>query len=98
MRVSFAANLFFEKRVCHEEEALFSRADRGGAQAGRIGDAGGRYYLAGWLEEAKVIIEAWRRAYNENRPHMALGGASPLEFARKLGPRAQFLSALAAEN
>jgi putative transposase len=36
------------------------------------------------LEEAKVIIEAWRRDYNETRPHMALDDASPEEFARKL--------------
>jgi putative transposase len=51
------------------------------------------------LEEAKVIIEAWRRDYNnESRPHMALGDASPLEFARQLVARAQFPSALAAEN
>ena len=40
------------------------------------------------LEEAKVIIEAWRRDYNnESRPHMALGDASPLEFARQLDAR-----------
>lgn len=47
------------------------------------------------LEEAKVIIEAWRRDYNESRPHMALGDASPLEFARQLDARVQLPSALA---
>jgi putative transposase len=26
------------------------------------------------LEEAKAIIEAWQRDYNESRPHMALNG------------------------
>ncbi len=35
------------------------------------------------LAEARVIIEAWRRDYNESRPHMALNGLSPSEFARK---------------
>ncbi len=50
------------------------------------------------LEEAKVIIEAWRRDYNESRPHMALDDASPIEFALKLGARAQFQSAVAVEN
>jgi putative transposase len=33
------------------------------------------------LQEAKAIIEAWRRDYNESRPHMALNGQSPAEFA-----------------
>ncbi len=37
------------------------------------------------LEDAKVIIEAWRRDYNESRPHMALGGQSPVEFAHAAG-------------
>ena len=37
------------------------------------------------LEEAKVIIEAWRRDYNESRPHMALHGRSPAEFAHAVG-------------
>ena len=30
------------------------------------------------LIEAKVIIEAWRRHYNEVRPHSSLGGRPPL--------------------
>ena len=33
------------------------------------------------LEEAKQIIEAWRREYNESRPHRALGERTPHEFA-----------------
>jgi putative transposase len=28
------------------------------------------------------MIKAWRRDYNEGRPHMALNGRSPAEFAR----------------
>ena len=33
------------------------------------------------LSEAKGIIEAWRREYNESRPHRALGQQTPEEFA-----------------
>jgi putative transposase len=33
------------------------------------------------LSEAKEIIEAWRREYNESRPHRALGERTPNEFA-----------------
>ena len=37
--------------------------------------------------EAKVIIEAWRRHYNEVRPHMSLGYLTPNEFvARQANP------------
>jgi putative transposase len=33
------------------------------------------------LEEAKEKIEAWRRDYNESRPHQALREQTPVEFA-----------------
>ena len=33
--------------------------------------------------EAKVIIEAWRRHYNEVRPHSSLGYLTPNEFAAR---------------
>jgi transposase InsO family protein len=36
------------------------------------------------LEHAKVVIEAWRREYNEERPKKALGGLTPAEYARQL--------------
>jgi len=32
------------------------------------------------LAEAKQLIESWRREYNENRPHRALGDRTPSEF------------------
>ncbi len=32
------------------------------------------------LEEAKVVIAAWRREYNARRPHSSLGYRTPLEF------------------
>jgi putative transposase len=33
--------------------------------------------------EAKVVIEAWRRHYNDVRPHLSLGYLTPNEFARQ---------------
>lgn len=35
------------------------------------------------LEEAKARIEAWRRDYNESRPHQALQDMTPVEFANE---------------
>jgi len=37
------------------------------------------------LDDAKCKIEAWRRYYNEARPHTALDWATPAEFARRCG-------------
>jgi len=37
------------------------------------------------IADAKAIIEAWRRDYNEIRPHMALNDAAPEAYARTLG-------------
>jgi len=34
--------------------------------------------------EAKVVIETWRRHYNEVRPHSSLGYLTPAEFAVKI--------------
>ena len=33
--------------------------------------------------EAKVVIESWRRHYNEVRPHSSLGYLTPAEFVAK---------------
>jgi putative transposase len=35
--------------------------------------------------EAKVVIESWRRHYNEVRPHSSLGYLTPAAFAARLG-------------
>jgi putative transposase len=35
------------------------------------------------LAEAKQMIEAWRREYNESRPHRALANRTPEEFETK---------------
>ena len=34
--------------------------------------------------EAKVVIETWRRHYNEVRPHSSLGYLTPAAFAARL--------------
>ena len=39
------------------------------------------------LQEARMKIEAWRRDYNESRPHTALGHVPPAEFAAWDGAR-----------
>lgn len=36
------------------------------------------------LDHARVIIEAWRHEYNEERPKKSLGGLTPAEYAKKL--------------
>lgn len=35
-------------------------------------------------DEARVVIEQWRRHYNEDRPHSALGNLTPAVYAAKL--------------
>ena len=37
--------------------------------------------------DAKVLIEAWRREYNEVRPHSSLGQLTPAEFAGRKNSR-----------
>ena len=39
------------------------------------------------LEDARQVIEAWRREYNESRPHRALGERTPYEFAFQIAAR-----------
>jgi len=40
------------------------------------------------LPHAQVIIEAWRREYNEERPKKGLGGLTPSAYARQLASKA----------
>ena len=35
------------------------------------------------IGEARTTFGAWRRHFNESRPHMPLNGLTPAEFARK---------------
>ena len=37
------------------------------------------------LDDAKSKIEAWRRDYNERRPHTSLGWMTPAEFTSSMG-------------
>lgn len=41
------------------------------------------------LSHAKVLIEAWRREYNEERPKRSLGGLTPATYARQLMANAE---------
>jgi Integrase core domain len=36
------------------------------------------------LQHARVIVEAWRREYNEERPKKSLGGLKPAAYAKTL--------------
>jgi putative transposase len=50
------------------------------------------------LSEAKEIIEAWRREYNESRSHRALGEQTPSEFACQVAARRDLTGTEGAEN
>jgi putative transposase len=39
------------------------------------------------LTEAKQLIEAWRREYDDSRPHRSLGERTPNEFASQIAAR-----------
>ena len=44
------------------------------------------------LPHAKVVIESWRREYNEERPKKGLGGLTPLAYAEQLASKAVTLT------
>jgi putative transposase len=50
------------------------------------------------LTEARQFIEAWRREYNESRPHRALGERTPSEFACQIAHRGDLTSSQTAED
>ena len=41
------------------------------------------------LQEAQLVIEAWRQEYNEERPHSTIGNMTPMEFIQNHHDRAQ---------
>lgn len=45
------------------------------------------------LDHAKVLIEAWRREYNEERPKKALKGLTPSAYARQLAQQPDIVTA-----
>jgi putative transposase len=40
--------------------------------------------LKSGLAHAQLVIEAWRREYNEERPKKGLGGLTPAAYAKPL--------------
>ena len=50
------------------------------------------------LAEAQERIEAWRKEYNETRPHRALGERTPNEFAKGIAASRDSLGHQTAEN
>jgi putative transposase len=40
------------------------------------------------LEDARAKIDAWRRDYNESRPHTSLGWLTPIEYAAAAAAKA----------
>ena len=44
------------------------------------------------LSHAKVVIEAWRWEYKEERPKKSLGGMTPSAYARQLATKAVILT------
>ena len=45
------------------------------------------------LGHAQVVIEAWRREYNEERPKKSLGWLTPALYARKLAAERSIVTA-----
>ena len=43
------------------------------------------------LAESRIRVAAWRRDYNEHRPHSAIGNLTPAEFAASWRARQQQL-------
>lgn len=44
------------------------------------------------LAHARVVIEAWRREYNEERPKRSLGGLTPSAYAAQLAAKSVTLT------
>ena len=45
------------------------------------------------VSHAQVVIEAWRREYNEERPKKGLGGLTPMQYARQLADKRSTVTA-----
>jgi transposase InsO family protein len=46
------------------------------------------------LTECRVVVNDWKRKYNQVRPHRSLGMQTPVEFAKNHSNRAKILPAL----
>jgi len=42
------------------------------------------------LLDARTKLEAWRRDYNEHRPHSSIGNLTPIEFATSVRNQKEF--------
>lgn len=45
------------------------------------------------LAHARLVIDAWRREYNEERPKESLGGLTPAQYAKQMANKAITLTA-----
>ena len=43
-----------------------------------------RSSMGDWRARSQVLIEAWRREYNEERPKQGLGGLTPAQYAKRM--------------
>ena len=50
------------------------------------------------LTETWQIVEAWRREFNESRPHRAVGERTPNEFAHEIAASREVIGVQTAEN
>ena len=64
------------------------------AQSSGAGHLNENWFMS--LQEARMKIEAWRRDYNQVRPHSALGYQTPEEFAARAAARGASPPTLAA--
>jgi len=60
---------------------------------GRVRDEFLNLYCFRNLSEARTAADAWREDYNHVRPHGALNGMTPIEFAEAFNRRPQFSAA-----
>ena len=44
------------------------------------------------LDHARIVIEAWRREYNDERPKRGLNGLTPTQYAKQLADKAATVS------
>jgi len=51
---------------------------------GKFGDSCLNQHWLRSIDEARMISEAWRQDYNEDRPHSSLGYQPPAVFAREV--------------
>ena len=59
------------------------RTDNGKEFCGRFRDECLNEHRFMSLAHARVIVEAWRREYNEERPKKSLGGLTPTAYVQR---------------